>query len=408
MTATTVTTRHAALLPGIPVAGAPAAPRPERLLAAGSLLLAHARPGWAIDLARHTAIWGPLPETDLTTLSTTAEQMGLVGHGGAGFPTHRKLRSLTHGEAGPVIVNGSEGETASGKDTVLLTHVPHLVLDGAVAAARALGSRHIVVRVPEVRTRVIAALRAAIAERGGEGVRIDVAPGPDTFIAGEATAVIAALEGKTALPAPQSKPPTMRTGLRRQPVMLSNVETFARLALAARGCRLTSTLVTVSGAVGNPGVLEVPTGTTIGEILGMADADPILAAVITGGWHGSWLPADSATFALPFARAELKREGAHFGAGALIAIPTDPCPALVLEAIADYLVGAGAGQCAPCVLGLAGARRDLQKGELVRDRVQGRGLCAHPTATLAALQSGQRLLAAELAAHAQGHCEVNG
>lgn len=401
-----VITRHAPLLPGIPVAGAPAAPRPDQLLAPGSLLLAHARPGWAIDLPRHQAIWGPLPEPDLHALSTTAEQMGLVGHGGAGFPTWRKLRSMAGDEAGPVIVNGSEGETASGKDTVLLTHVPHLVLDGAVAAARALGSRQVIVRVPEVRTRVIGALRAAIAERGCESVRIDVAPGPETFIAGEATAVISALEGKQALPAPQTKPPTMRAGVRRRPVLLSNVETFARLALAARGCRLTSTLVTVSGAVGTPGVMEVPTGTTIGELLEMAGADPYLAAVITGGWHGSWLAAGSATYGLPFSRSALKAHGAHFGAGALIAIPADPCPALVLEAIADYLLGAGAGQCAPCVLGLAAARQDLQRGEPVRDRVQGRGLCAHPTATLAALQSGQRLLAGELAAHAHGRCEV--
>jgi NADH:ubiquinone oxidoreductase subunit F (NADH-binding) len=257
-----------------------------------------------------------------------------------------------------------------------------------------------------VRTAVVATLRAAITERGREGVRLTVSTGPDAFVAGEATAVISALQGGPPLPSPQSKPPTMRTGLRRRPVLLSNVETFARLAIAARTTGLRSSLVSVSGAVATPGVLEVDTATPIGALLTQAGADPALAAIITGGWHGSWLPADTATFDLPADRAALRAAGAHFGAGALIAVPHDPCPVLVLQAIAAYLTDAGAGQCAPCVLGLAAAQRDLQQGGPVLDRVQRRGLCAHPTATLSALQSGQRLLAGELARHAQGRCGV--
>src|SRR5690606_1733109 len=106
---------------------------------------------------RHQQMWGLLPTPDLDRLIGAAEWAGVMGAGGAGFPTARKLASVA-GTKAPVIVNGSEGESASGKDTVLLLHVPHLVLDGAVVSARALGSRRVIVRIPESRPHVIAAV----------------------------------------------------------------------------------------------------------------------------------------------------------------------------------------------------------------------------------------------------------
>ncbi len=398
----TLDTRTAALLPGIPVAGAPAAPTPDRLLAPGTLLLAHASAGRTFTLTEHQQMWGLLPQPGLPELVAAAERMGLVGAGGAGFPTARKLAAVATQKPGPVVVNGSEGESASGKDTVLLTHVPHLVLDGAVVSASALGARKIVVRIPASRAAVIATVERAIAERHDRGLRISVSRGEDTFIAGEASAVVSSLQGGPALPAPMSKPPTIR----KAAVMLSNVETFARLALAARGHAMTSSLVTISGAVVHPGVLEVDPSTTIGEVLRRCEADPSLGALITGGWHGTWLPASPQVLSTPMNRQALREAGAHFGAGAFIALPSDPCPVDVLMAVTDYLLGAGAGQCGPCVLGMAAAKRDLLQAQPVLDRVQRRGLCAHPTATIAALRSGQQLLASELAAHAAGRCEV--
>jgi len=390
-----------ALLPGIPVAGLPAAPPPHHLLAAGTLLLAHCTPGRTFTLGEHQQMWGLLGRPSVTDLTAAADQMRLLG-AGAGFPTAAKLRSMSGTKPGPVVVNGSEGESASGKDTVLLTHVPHLVLDGAVATARALGSRRVVVRIPAARQHVMSIVQRAIAERNDPGLKITISPGADTFIAGEASAVISSMQGGPALPIPASKPPT----LRRATVMLSNVETFARLALAARGLALGSSLLTVSGAVSNAGVMEVAPTTSIGAVLRSAGADDHLGALITGGWHGSWLSASDDILALSANRESLRSIGAHFGAGALIALPTNPCPVDVLLAVTDYLLAAGAGQCGPCVLGMSAARRDLLLAEPVLDRVARRGLCAHPTATIAALQSGQRLLAAELAVHAEGRCEV--
>jgi NADH:ubiquinone oxidoreductase subunit F (NADH-binding) len=310
---------------------------------------------------------------------------------------------MVHGKSGPVIVNGSEGESASGKDTVLLTHVPHLVLDGAVITARALASREVIVRVPASRPTVIAILQAAIGQRH-DGIRITVSPGEDSFIAGEATAVISSLQGGPSKPVALGKPPTMRKGLRSRPVMLSNVETYARLALAVRGHTGLSSLVTMSGAVLDSGVMELPTATPLGHVLQSTGADPELAALITGGWHGTWIRPDDARLSAPTNREAFRSAGWHWGAGALIAIPHDPCPVDVLHAITDYLVGEGARQCGPCVLGLESARDDLAASRQVTDRVTGRGLCAHPTATIAAIRSGQALLAEELAAHRSGLC----
>ncbi len=400
----TVETLTRPLLPGIAVAGVPAAPAPHQLLLPGTLLLAGVRPGHTVGLAEHQQRWGLLPSVDLVTLTAAAESVGLVGAGGAGFPTARKLRSMQSDKPGPVVVNGSEGETASGKDTVLLSHVPHLVLDAAVMTARALGSRQVVVRIPRTRQHVIDIIVRAIDERHDPGVRIQVSAGEDSFVAGEASAVISSLQGGPAKPIPAGKPPHIKSGLRRRPVMLSNVETFARLALAGRGHRTHSSLITVSGASAVQGVLEVPVDTGLRQVLDFVGADSDVAAIISGGWHGTWLAPTPSLMTTPVNRDAFRAVGAHWGAGALVVIGQRPCPVDVLRAITDYLVGAGARQCAPCILGLDKARADLTQGAPVVDRVGNRGLCAHPTAAIAAMRSGQQLLADEVARHASGTC----
>ncbi len=402
----TVETLNRTLLPGIAVAGIPAAPAPHQLLLPGTLLLGGVSPGHTVGLAEHQQRWGLLPTLDLVSLTAAAESVGLVGAGGAGFPTARKLRSVQADKSGPVIVNGSEGETASGKDTVLLSHVPHLVLDAAVMTARALGAREVIVRIPHTRQHVIDIVVRAIDERHDGAVRIRVSPGEDSFVAGEASAVISSLQGGPAKPIPAGKPPHIKSGLRRRPVMLSNVETFARLAVAARGHRTRSSLVTISGATTVQGVLEVPVDTPLRQILEFAGADADVAAIITGGWHGTWLAPTPSLLATAVNRDALRAVGAHWGAGAIVVIGRGPCPVDVLTAITNYLVGEGARQCAPCILGLDKARDDLRQGAPVVDRVGARGLCAHPTAAIAAMRSGQQLLAAEIARHAAGTCSA--
>ena len=195
----------------------------------------------------------------------------------------------------------------------------------------------------------------------------------------------------------------MRSGLRSRPVLLSNVETFARLAVAVRGHWDSSSLLTVSGAVTESGVLEVAASTALGHP-STRGLRPRSRRPDHRRLARHMASRNPTTLSTPANRDALGGIGGHWGAGALIAIPKDPCPVEVLHAITGYLVGEGARQCAPCILGLDAARQDLLIGAPVTDRVQGRGLCAHPTASIAAMRSGQALLAEELAKHAAGRC----
>lgn len=397
-------------LPGLALPDRPATPRPDRLLEPGCLLLAGVLPGHRTSLRGHRAAWPSVPRLSLPDLVGVAERSGLRGHGGAGFPLSVKLGSIK-GAPGPVVVNGSEGESASAKDGVLLAHVPHLVLDGAVAAARSLGADRVVIRLTEGRAAVIDAVRSAVAERDEADIRFELSVGPESFVAGEATAVLNALSGGHALPAALGKPPKTRARFgRSRPVLLSNVETFARLAAALAGAPSASVLLTVSGAVESPGVLEVPATATVGDVLDRVRVIGMPRVLVTGGWHGAWVPLDTRTLGAPVTRDGLAAVGGRLGAGALIVVPDDVCPVSVAATVARHLAAASAGQCGPCVNGLHDLADAMARSEppaqiqQLADEVTGRGLCGHPGATASALLSASRLLAEETARHRSGHC----
>ena len=318
------------------------------------------------------------------------------------------------------MVNASEGEHASAKDGVLLRHVPHLVLDGAMLAARAVGARSVTVRVSVDRPDLPDVIRASADERS-DRASVQVSVGPATFVAGESSAVVNALAGGPALPAPLGRPPRLpaRRPGRGRPVLLSNVETFARLALAARGACSASALLTVSGAVARPGVMECPTSATVSNALTAAGgATEALSGVVTGGWHGTWLP-----WIEPVAEARLTRDGlagvgGRWGAGILVALPSSTCPLDLVAAVARTLADGSAGQCGPCRAGLPFAAAELtaaaaspvalgpalvEASDALRS-MQGRGLCAHPTAAAQALQSALDWARPEIEQHRHGRC----
>ncbi|MBV9002741.1 MAG: hypothetical protein JO304_27040, partial [Solirubrobacterales bacterium] len=130
-------------------------------------LLAGLEPGGgAMTLAAHVGIHGPLPNIQPHQLIEEVERSGLRGRGGADFPTARKLRAVaSRRRVGPVLVNGSETEPASAKDRLLLARLPHLVLDGAVLAAGAVGSSEVIVKVGEGARDALQALDSAISMR---------------------------------------------------------------------------------------------------------------------------------------------------------------------------------------------------------------------------------------------------
>jgi NADH:ubiquinone oxidoreductase subunit F (NADH-binding) len=391
-------------LPGIPAASRAAGPSPRQLLGPGVLLLADVQPGQRVELAQHVRRWGPCPGASLAALVDAAARERIVGAGGAAFPTDRKLASLAGRRVSDVVVNGAEGETASGKDGVLLTHVPHLVLDGAVAAARALAADRVVVRISADRPDLARSLPRQVALRA-DPIPVVVSVGPASFAAGEATAVIRAIAGGPARPADLGRPPAVpgRPGRRRAHVLLSNVETFARLAVAARGLAAASALASASGAVHRPGVAELAEDATLADLAaaagGLVGRPRVL---ITGGWHGRWMRWDGATGAVPLTREGIAGAGGRWGAGAFVWVPDAIDPAAALAAVAAELAEGTAGQCGPCWRGLPEVADRLARwaeGATGRGRVEvllaevdGRGICAHPSAAVAALRSGMDLV----------------
>ncbi len=366
---------------------------------------------------------------------------GLEGRGGAGFPVADKVAAAI-GAGGPctVVVNASESEPASRKDRTLLRARPHLVLDGAALLAEATESSDVVVQTHRGDSESRAVLRAAIAERehsGWDPVPVRLSVGPDRFVAGESSAVVAFLEGRPARPRPG--PPAAVSGVHGRPTLVQNVETLAHVALIARfgpdwfrsaggPGSPGSVLVTVAGDVARPGaVLEVWDPTPLGRIVtscalpgdGTIDGSgPATgAAVLLGGYGGAWAPLAD-VWALPVDREALRRVGLPLGCGLVGVLSAHACGLRETARLLGYLAAESAGQCGPCALGLpeladrvralagssssrAAVRRMLQR----TDAIVGRGACAHPDGAVHLLESALEVFADDVHRHLRrGSC----
>jgi NADH:ubiquinone oxidoreductase subunit F (NADH-binding) len=235
-------------------------------------------------------------------------------------------------------------------------------------------------------------------------------------VAGEARAVIRSIDGGPALPPGRRILPTEQ-GVAGAPTFLSNVETFAQLAVlagmgpgayAAAGLRDEpgTTLLTVGGAVGRPGVLEVPIGTSLGAVLSATDARPP-SAVVIGGYHGTWL---APRFDLPLSRMGLAAAGGTLGAGVVLVLDESTCALGELARVASWLAGQSARQCGPCMFGLDALAKDvadLARGGANAEHalrrhaalVARRGACAHPDGAAQFLTSGLAVLRGEVEIH---------
>ncbi len=405
------------------LAGVPLADRLPRLLPPGFA------PGPA-GLAGHLARYGAAPfagpdRPPPAALIREVERSGLTGRGGAGFPTSRKLAAVAAGSAPVVVANGTEGEPASAKDKVLLARSPHLVLDGAVLAAEMVGAREAVMVVHHAVREIV---DDAVAEReyaGSDRVRIQVVTAADRFVGGEASAVIHWIE--RGIPTPTRTPPrTSQRGLGGRPTLVQNVETLAHLALIGRygaaWFRAVGTpqepgslLVTILGAVHEPGVFEAAIGTPVTDVLGLAGgASAPPQALLIGGYFGSWVSATAAA-KLPFSSAGLATLGASVGAGLVAALPADACGLAETARVARYLADESAGQCGPCRFGLAGVAGQVEQIAAGRTadlstlrrwlgQVAGRGACSHPDGAVQLIRSALEVFGPERARHAQGWC----
>ncbi len=365
------------------------------------------------SLADHLTAHGPVPENvDVLAL---VEAAGLRGRGGANFPMAVKMRAVRPtGRHAVVVANGAEGEPASRKDNVLLAVSPHLVLDGLQLAASAVraGRSYLVV------TAGAESLGAALAERkslGGGEIPVDVLTISDRFLAGEETALVSAVSGGSGLPRGR-KTPVWQRGVSGRPTLVQNVETLARLALLVRrgGGDVQGTfLATISGAVREPGVRELAVGQTVTSALDAAGgASEALSAVLVGGYHGGWLPAEAIDAEL--SAPSLSPYGLNVGAGVLVALPASRCGLVETARVTAYLAAQSARQCGPCLNGLpalADRLNEVASGRACTDQVDvlltlvaGRGACHHPDGVTRFVRSALRTFAEEVRLHAGGRC----
>ena len=348
---------------------------------------------------------------------------GLRGRGGAGFPAGRKWAAVARASAGNavVVVNASEGEPLSLKDRTLSMLRPHLIIDGALLAAEAVGATDVVVYVSRAGKDAERGLKAAMSERERAAtteLRPRIVRTQHRYVAGESSAVVQRVTGGPSKPY-FSLVRTSEKGVSDRPTLIQNAETMAHVAMIARygadwfralGTQKSpgSTLMTLCGNVRRPGVYEVDLSASVGGVLAAAGgfATPAPGALI-GGYFGSWLPA-SALGGTPL-------EATTIGCGVLAVLPQAGCGVVEATRILTYLAWESAGQCGPCVNGLGALSDAMERiaasraeaGDLENvirwiAMVRGRGACHHPDGAVGQLASALNAFRDHLHVHTTG------
>ncbi|HVW33144.1 MAG TPA: NADH-ubiquinone oxidoreductase-F iron-sulfur binding region domain-containing protein, partial [Acidimicrobiia bacterium] len=301
---------------------------------------------------------------------------GLVGRGGAAFPTGRKWAAVAGQPVRPheLICNADESEPGTFKDRVLLEGDPFAVLEAMTIAGFATGAEKGYLYLRGEYPRALAALRTAIdraRERGflgpdvmglGFAFDVEIRRGAGAYICGEETAIFNSIEGYRG--EPRNKPPfPVEVGLFGRPTLVNNVETLVNVlpiltggaaAYAGVGTERSSgpKLFCVSGAVTRPGVYEVPFGTTLAGLIDLAGGVPdgrTLQAVLLGGAAGAFVAADGIDVPLTFEGATAA--GVTLGSGVVMVLDDTVALAPFLLRIAAFFRDESCGQCVPCRVG---------------------------------------------------------
>ena len=308
------------------------------------------------------------------------EDSGLRGRGGGGFPTGRKWRLTlaSKNDVKYVICNGDEGDPGAFMDRSVMEGNPHSVLEGMMVAARAVEASEGYVYVRAEYPLAVERMAAAIKDAENAGIlgdnvfgtgksfRIHIMEGAGAFVCGEETALIASIEGKRGMPMP--KPPfPAQHGLWGKPTVINNVETLATVPYIMReGAAKFRELGTptspgtktfaLTGHVANTGLIEVPFGTTLGEIVneiggGVTDAHGHISldnfkAVQIGGPSGGCLTKDMLELPLDFD--SLRSVGAMVGSGGLVVMNQQTCMPAVARFFMGFTQNESCGKCVPC------------------------------------------------------------
>lgn len=302
---------------------------------------------------------------------------GLRGRGGAGFPTGKKWEAAFTQPEGIkyVICNADEGDPGAYMDRSVLEKDPHSVLEGMAICAYAIGAQRGFIYVRAEYPKAVESLKIAIKKANennllGDNIlgtdfsfQIELRLGAGAFVCGEGTALMESIEGKRGMPRNKEYRTTER-GLWDKPTVINNVETFANVAqILERGADWFKSIGTedspgtkvfsLVGKVANSGLVEVPMGTTIREIVfdigGGIQGGKKAKAVQTGGPSGGCIPERLFDTKVDFA--SLKAIGSIMGSGGMVVMDEDDCMVDVCRFFLEFSVDESCGKCTPCRIG---------------------------------------------------------
>ena len=380
------------------------------------------------------------PQQVVTEITTS----GLRGRGGAGYPTGLKWSTVSKSTATQkyVICNADEGDPGAFMDRSVLESDPHRVLEGMLIAAYAVGASEGFIYVRAEYPLAIKRLKTAIrqAERAGLlgtnicgtrfSFRIDLRLGAGAFVCGEETALIASVEGKRGTPRPRPPYPAIE-GLFGQPTLINNVETYANVPPIVRnggawyagiGTEKSkgTKVFALAGRVQNTGLVEVPMGITLREIVfeigGGIPEGRKFKAVQTGGPSGGCLPEQFLD--MPVDYESLAKAGSIMGSGGMIVMDASSCMVDVAKYFMDFCMTESCGKCIPCRVGtyqmhriltaitdMTATDQDLKMLEELCDLLKNTSLCGLGQSAPNPVVSTLRYFGEEYRAHIHdGHC----
>lgn len=361
----------------------------------------------------YSAVKKALGEYSSEKIVDEVKKSNLRGRGGAGFPTGMKWSFVPkNNEEKFLCVNADEGEPGSFKDRLIMEKNPHLLIEGIIISCYAIGinTAYVYIRGEYLESRdvFLKAVEEAKAKKLlgknilGRNFSLDIiiVAGAGAYVCGEETGLIESIEGKKGWPRIKPPFPAIK-GLFQKPTVVNNVETianipwiilnggekFANFGTSKNGG---TKLYTVSGHVKNPGVFELPIGTSLREIIythcnGMRD-DKKLKAVIPGGLSAPVLKADEIDVAMDFD--SLAKIGSMLGSGGIIVMDEDTNIVEVMKTTAEFYAHESCGQCTPCregtewmrkiidrIYNKSGKKDDLNLLLEIIDNIIGRTIC---------------------------------
>lgn len=328
----------------------------------------------AISVRGYEALSKVLEANNPDAVIKEIEDSGLRGRGGGGFPTGRKWRFTAANKGGKsyVVCNGDEGDPGAFMDRSVMEGDPHKLLEGMAIAAFSIGADEGYIYVRAEYPLAIKRLRKAIADAEAAGILgknimgtdfsfdLHIKEGAGAFVCGEETALIASIEGERGMP--RCKPPfPANKGLFGRPTLINNVETLANVpVIILRGASWFNSFGTetskgtktfaLTGEVNNTGLIEVPMGTTLREIIfdigGGIRNDKKFKAAQIGGPSGGCLTEEHLD--MPMDYDNLTKAGAMVGSGGLVVLNEDTCIVEIARFFMHFTQNESCGKCVPC------------------------------------------------------------